>query len=162
MKHSGFCNKCGSDDLLIFKGNDLWPHVRKNVLIRWLTREQSVHLDRYVCANCGYVAFWVDEPNKLQILKPHLKSRFFAQQRGQRASFLTNHITETLESMLMRHVMETKSQLDAKLNRTNNQISDIQNQFREEMILVNQRFSELFDSIYEIEKRLSDIEKRLS
>ncbi len=161
MKHSRFCSKCGKDDILIFKGNERWPHVKKSVLIRWLTRDKSVHLDRFICASCGHVTFWVDETNNIQILKPHFKPHFFAPKIAREERAIPRGASKSLENLMIGQMVNTRSEMHDRLNKTRDEISDLERRLTDELISVKQRFAEISNRMYEIENRLSDIEGKL-
>lgn len=77
MKHSGKCPKCNSQDIIadakaIDRGDhniqfDFSVATFKNPNAFLFKGQQSTALSAWVCADCGYVEFYADVPEKIRL-----------------------------------------------------------------------------------------------
>ena len=73
MKNTRKCPKCGSEEVLRIKGNDVSIRERGyNVVPLWFG--YAARIDRWVCCTCGYSEEWV-EKEALEDVKSHWKKK---------------------------------------------------------------------------------------
>ena len=65
MKQSNCCLKCGSNELLRIPGvPGEEPHIAIGA-----ARLHEAEVAKYVCAKCGYIEQWIENPSDLQELE---------------------------------------------------------------------------------------------
>lgn len=60
MKNTKTCPKCGSQDIIIVDGST-GAYGSGNNIMTGATIFSAVHVNRYICAACGFTEEWIDQ-----------------------------------------------------------------------------------------------------
>lgn len=61
MKNGNKCSKCSSSKIFRVPGNDAAYGIGSNMIVGWT----HIKVTRYVCAQCGYIEYWIDSKEDL-------------------------------------------------------------------------------------------------
>ena len=63
---TGLCPKCGSNEVYRRAGD---PYGHELVTLKGEVFSKGVAPDKYLCAACGYLEYYLSQPDEIQIVK---------------------------------------------------------------------------------------------